>query len=150
MKICEFVKLTKMAESPSLVLTEASTQESGHFDDFWMMLNQKTGRTMPTYLKNALRMNGFDDCYSIQLITNDDIDFLENFIKNEVEIYIKSTDNKRDFYNEFHDKIHLFKIVRGHRMKLLELAKFVKEKLASKDGVKFFSKPNCNNSQIIK
>lgn len=118
------------------------------FDSFWKILYQKTGRIMPTYLKNAMRINGFDDMHTIQLMTNDDVDFLEAFIKTEVESYIKPADDRRDFYHEFHDKVHLFKIVRGHRMKLLELAKFLKDKLASKDGVQFFLKPSDDNGKM--
>lgn len=113
-------------------------QNFNEMSDFWKIVEVNTGICLPTYLKNTLQCSGYNDASSIKSITPDDIDSLEKFAREDMQDYISEKDNKEDYYHVFHDKIDKFKIVKGDRVKLMDVVEFVKSKLASKAGINFF------------
>lgn len=83
------------------------------------------GCIVPNYVRNILRLRGFDDAVSVSKITKDDIESLKHFAKNS-----KSNANRLDYYflAVYEKKPEDFEIAPGH-VKLLEsIIDFIKEK----------------------
>lgn len=94
---------------------------------------------VPAYIKHILEHCGYDNCYSIATIEEEDFDYL----KNEV---LKGTICAEKVFEGSSKSIEDFEFSRGHQKLLIVVVKFVKAILDA-SGVDGFSMPKIKNKQ---
>lgn len=111
--------------------TIPNTTHDGQNDchEFWNSVESITGFVVPTYIRNVLKLHGFDSAMSLKLIDEDDIKEMENFAKSGGMLRtLVNGENKSDFYGPFVKSIAEFQILRGYRKVLLDISAFIREK----------------------
>lgn len=90
--------------------------------EFWKLIERTIGCTVPLYLKNLLRSQGFDNILAIKNIDQDDIEFLEKFARTEAYVDSKAKDVDLEKYlGNFRNSQSNFQILRGHKKMLAEI-----------------------------
>lgn len=89
--------------------------EADCFDE----VQQALGISLPTVLKNVLKINGFSNSKIIQQISEDDIEEMEKFMAvNALDLLQK--EEYEAYYGIFQAKPESFKFLQGHR-KIIKL-----------------------------
>lgn len=71
---------------------------------------------MPKYIQNTVAFNGYDNAVSVKTITSEDIEYLQNYARNEMHKHVPQNVDLTEYYGSFsQSKVFL----RGH-VKLLE------------------------------
>lgn len=118
---------------------------------FWSVIETKMGCIVPNYVRNILRLRGFDDAVSVSKITKDDIEALKHFAKNSMNDMIPSNANRLDYYflAVYEKNPEAFEIAPGH-VKLLEsIIDFIKEKTVI-HGHEYFNFYSIEPTQPVK
>ncbi len=100
-----------------------STDKMNEPTDFWKAIETDINCSVPTYLKNILRLRGFDNHLSITTLTDKDIMSLETFARTKMEKYIPSDANRSNYYHMFAEDRESFEILPGHIRLLKEIVK---------------------------
>lgn len=121
--------------------TEEAAKELEATRIFWLVVESGIKTVVPTYIKNILRLSGYFSASTIKKFNREKIPSLEKFVKNDMELFINSTEpnyNKKDFYHVFFNDIKKFYIVDGHRDLIDTIVEFVKTESDTK-GLQFFT-----------
>ncbi|XP_037035914.1 maternal protein tudor-like isoform X2 [Bradysia coprophila] len=94
-------------------------------DDFWNQVEAQVRCTIPTYVKNLLRLRGYDNALSVKALTDEDLKSLETFARTKMWMYIPPGANDKDYYHMFSSDPESFEILPGHVKMLKEIAKQV-------------------------
>ncbi|KAG4076937.1 hypothetical protein HA402_015924 [Bradysia odoriphaga] len=94
-------------------------------DDFWNLVEAQVRFTIPTYVKNLLRLRGYDNALSVKTLTDEDLKSLETFARTKMWMYIPPGANDKDYYHIFSSDPESFEILPGHVKMLKEIAKQV-------------------------
>lgn len=105
---------------------------------FWEVIETKLGCNVPKYIQNILALNGYDTALSIRTITMEDVQYLENYARNDMKNRIPQDADQKDYYGSFVDNPKEFSFLRGHVKLLQEIVSYIKTMTASK-GADFFS-----------
>lgn len=104
--------------------------------DFWEQIEGKLSTCIPTYIRNLMKIQGYDNIVSLKRMSKEDIDFLDDYGKSEkYEKRIPRDAEKADYYGSSQDK-NDFEIPRGHRKlfdEMIEIAQKIAF-LSSKKG----------------
>ncbi|XP_037035919.1 maternal protein tudor-like [Bradysia coprophila] len=92
---------------------------------FWNLVEAQVRCTIPTYVKNLLRLRGFDNALSVKALTDEDLKSLETFARTKMWMYIPPGANDKDYYHMFSSDPESFEILPGHVKMLKEIAKQV-------------------------
>lgn len=110
---------------------ELSTQanEKDACNEFWDSIQSTTGLIVPSYIRNILKLNGFNSVMSLRFLDEEDLNEIENFVKSGGMLRILPSDaNLNDFYGPFLESRTDFQFLRGHRKVLKYVSSFVREK----------------------
>lgn len=94
-------------------------------DNFWKLLESQMDCSVPLYIKNILRLRGFDNALSVRTLTVKDIDSLETFARTKMSKYIASGADLKDYYHIFSKEPESFEILPGHIRLLNEIVRHV-------------------------
>lgn len=101
---------------------------------FWTFIEHKMKCIVPMYIRNLLACQGFDCIAAIKNIVDDDIQHLEMFAKSEeYGRKIPKDADREQFYGFYHDAQDRFEIVRGHKVLLREIVKFLSQESTEED-----------------
>ncbi|KAG4077014.1 hypothetical protein HA402_016001 [Bradysia odoriphaga] len=92
---------------------------------FWNLVEAQVRCTIPTYVKNLLRLRGYDNALSVKTLTDEDLKSLETFARTKMWMYIPPDANDKDYYHMFSIEPESFEILPGHVKMLKEIAKQV-------------------------
>lgn len=90
-------------------------------DQFWKLIESQMGYSIPVYIKNILRLRGFETATTIKTLTAKDYEDLEVFARTKMEKYVPFGASREDYYNIFSREPEAFEILPGH-IKLLNQA----------------------------
>lgn len=97
-------------------------------NEFWDYVEDITGFSVPAYLRNILKLNGFDRAETVELIEEEDFTIIDSFAKSgEMQSILPVDANLSDFYGPFINLKH-FRILQGHRKMLLKISVLIREK----------------------
>lgn len=105
---------------------------------FWDVIEAKMGE-VPNYLKNILKLRGYENAVSIQTIEEADIESFHNFLKSD-DMKSRVTLNaiKEDYYGVFWETPATAYILPGHVKFLEQIVAFVNITLVTK-GYDYFN-----------
>lgn len=134
--------------------TQTETQEEDQIVTMWHLIETGIGQKVPIYLKNIMRLEGYDTIITIQRMSADNIKELEHFSRTEMLKFIKEGEKHSDYFDKYHICPSEFRIPTGHRVLLSEIQKFVANKL-SMDKMYFtpelrLEKSNCQSRKLTK
>nr|XP_012235005.1 PREDICTED: uncharacterized protein LOC105679515 [Linepithema humile] len=120
----------------------------------WHIIETGMGLKVPVYLKNIMRLEGYDTTIAIQKISADNIEELELFGRKEMHKFIKKGEKYSDYFDKYYICPSEFRIPIGHKILLSEIQKFVTNKLSS-DKMYFtpelrLEKSNCQPRKLTK
>lgn len=97
-------------------LRESPSKENGTGNKISKILSEVGLQDLPfpNYLTELLILNGYDNCYSLALITDADMSKLEEFARNDLPPLLEK-EEKLKFYGIFVKNIGGFKILEGHK-----------------------------------
>lgn len=108
------------------------------FEKFWDLIENKFGCTVPKYLQNILALQGFDNALNIKTLKQDDYEFLQEYVRNDMNKRIPKDADLRDYYDTFHETPEEFVFLRGH-LRLLEEIVFIINKTIASKGYDIFN-----------
>lgn len=136
--------------------TQTESQEKSQTDTIamWHIIETGIGLKVPVYLKNIMRLEGYDTSIVIQKMSADTIKDLELFGRTEMLKFIKVGEKHSDYFDKYHVCPSEFRIPTGHKVLLSEIQKFVNDKL-SMDKMYFtpelkLGKSNCQLPKLTK
>lgn len=118
--------------------TEEAAKEASRI--FWLVVESGIKTVVPLYIKNILRLFGYYSASTIQKFKLEQIESLQNFVQNNMELFITEPNfNKKDYYYVFSNDIEKFYIIDGHKALIIDvIVEFVK--IQSKtNGLQFFT-----------
>lgn len=120
----------------------------------WHIIETGIGQKVPVYLKNIMRLEGYDTTITIQKMSADNIKELELFGRTEMLKFIKEGEKHNDYFDKYHICPSEFRIPTGHKVLLSEIQKFVANKLST-DKMYFtpelrLEKSNCQSRKLTK
>lgn len=110
-------------------------------ESFWNFMERKMAIIFPTYLRNILKLRGYDNAVSVKAITTDDIENnFEIFAKTSMTNRIPKNGNHEDYFS-IYDGPDDFEIIPGHKILLAEVVEYIKEmtNLHGKDYFNFYT-----------
>lgn len=112
-------------------------------DIFWNTIETKTGANIPSYIRNILNVNGFNNPMSISLLDDEDLNEMEKSIQTE-RVKILNSKNQKAVFGPF-DGHKDFYFLRGYRKALLSISKFIRDK--GPENVLCTADPQSNSLQ---
>jgi predicted RNA-binding protein with RPS1 domain len=92
----------------------------------WDIINEKYKIIIPTYFQNLTKYTGFDNITAFSDITNDDLNYIENFARTKLlKIIDKYKVKLEDFYHVHYKNIELFEIAVGHKKLILTVGRLL-------------------------
>ncbi|XP_024887128.1 uncharacterized protein LOC112464402 [Temnothorax curvispinosus] len=118
----------------------------------WHIIKKGMGLNIPVYLKNIMRLKGYDTPIAIEKMSADTTKELELFGRTEMLKFIKEGEKYSDYFNKYHICPSEFRIPTGHKALLDEIQKFVANKLST-DRMYFMpelrlKKSNCQPRKL--
>lgn len=110
------------AEDPAADLIKTSAKT------WWQSFEAECGVKLPTYLKNLLILNGFDNTISLSELTDEDIVSIEKFAREDLEDLLELGTPLKSYYGIYEKKSKAFKIVPGHRILLKRIVDYCGKK----------------------
>lgn len=95
------------------------SQLSTDVDKFWDLIDVKLGCNVPKYIQNILLLNGFDKALSVKTITIDDIEYFQEYARNDMHKRIPKNADLSEYYGLFCETPKEFVFLRGH-LRLLQ------------------------------
>lgn len=136
--------------------TQTKTQEEDQTATatMWHIIETGIGLKVPVYLKNIMRLEGYNTTIAIQRLSVDNIKELELFGRTEMLKFIKKGEKHSDYFDKYHICPSEFHIPTGHKVLLSEIQKFVTNKLST-DKMYFMpelriEKPKCQTPKLTK
>jgi len=119
-------------------------------------VERKQAIIFPQYLRNILKLRGYDSASTVTAITKEDIETnFEKFAKTDMKQYI-GQNNKNDYYSIFGTP-EKFQIIPGHKILLHKVVQFVTE-MTNHYGIDYFnfylsptttgSRPICKRGKL--
>lgn len=100
--------------------------------EFFTLLEKKLKVKIPIYVKNVLKISGFDNVLIMSKMKDESILQMEHFMQNEfIDIMIEERQSIDDYYGIYKNARNNFKFLCGHKLLLKTLSKFCKEQLKS-------------------
>lgn len=109
----------------------------GDVENFWNLIERKMSIIFPTYLRNILKLRGYDSAGSIKFITEEDVANFENFARTAMVNRLPENSNKADYFSVYTDPAD-FEIIPGHKILLQEVVAFIKE-MTEEHGNNYFN-----------
>lgn len=121
-------------------------------NEFWDNIESITDFVVPTYVRNILKLNGFDSAATVQLIDEDDLKQIDNFGKSGgIHRILPTNTDLSDFYGPFLNSKEDFHILQGHRKVLLNISAFIRDKgYKNVTNIIATRSTNCNATYIEK
>lgn len=104
---------------------------------FWNFIEKNMGCVIPKYLKNILKLCGFDNAQSIKTLTDSDFSHLVTFAKVKMNKFIPVGSDPQDYYHIFSKNPEDFEILFGHVRLLEQLVKYI-NLMTELHGLSFF------------
>lgn len=125
--------------------------DTSRIDDsnkFWNIIENKMGCIVPKYIRNILRLRGFDDPVSISTITKDDIEAFKKFAKTIMKDMIPAGADPLEYYfhTAYAETPQTFEIAPGHVNLLVSIVQFIKEQTVI-HGHQYF---NFHSTEAVK
>lgn len=95
-------------------------------ENFWDLIERKISIIFPTYLRNILKLRGYDNAASVKTITSEDIEKFEIFAKTEMNNRLPEFSRPIDYFYIYIGPDD-FEILPGHKIILKEVVAYVKE-----------------------
>lgn len=95
---------------------------------FWNLLEKESSINVPSYIKNILRFNNFDNSLSFRHITANTIQELEEFFRDVMKDFLEPETDLQLFYGRYHKCPEKFQFMIGNKHLIGELVTFVKSK----------------------
>jgi len=113
--------------------TQTETQEEDQTDTItmWHIIEKGIGQKVPVYLRNIMRLEGYDSAVTIEKMSTDTVKELELFARTEMLKFIKESEKHSDYFDKYHICPSEFRISAGHKILLSEIQKFVTNKLST-------------------
>lgn len=115
--------------------TQTETQEKSQIVTaavtMWHIIETEMGLKVPVYLKNIMRLEGYDTTVAIQRMSAEDIEKLKLFGRKEMLMFIKKGEKCSDYFDKYYTCPSEFHIPTGHKILLNEIQKFVANKFSS-------------------
>lgn len=120
-------------------MTDDATQSKAteFTEKFWNLIDEHMGCRVPSYVKNILRLRGFDNAACIKTLTDEDYKEFETFARTKMAKFIPSGSNLKDYYHVFSEEPNEFEFLPGHIRLLKEIAKYITVMTASHDPTFF-------------
>lgn len=93
--------------------------------EFLMEVEKSLGIQVPIQLKKLLAINGYTNVKIIATITEEDLNEIENFARNDLP-YLIDKSEYNDYYGVFAKSTDTFKILNGHRKMLKMIQDYYK------------------------
>lgn len=121
----EPLKPNNEALHQEIVKEQACDRSIDIANKFWELIEKQMGCMIPMYLKNILRLRGFENAASIKTLTGDDYKDLQTFAQTKMAKFIPSGARLDDYYYIFWKEPDTFEILPGHVRLLDEIVKHI-------------------------
>lgn len=118
---------------------------------FWSIVEKKMGCIVPKYLRNILRLRGFDDSFSVSSITKDDIESFTQFAKTSMKNMIPDKADQLEYYfhSSYAETPENFEIAPVHLKLLQAIVKFINEQVVI-HGHEYFNFHSIEPATFVK
>lgn len=97
-----------------------------NFDDIWLFVEDKLRTSVPKYIKNVLKVCGYNNGIALASIEEGDFDYLEGEVRNGNLMKYFAGFEERIVLYDCTKSIQNFEFTRGHKKFLLFIASFLK------------------------
>lgn len=119
-------------------------------EKFWEVIESKFGCNVPIYVQNVLALNGYDNALSISTVTSGDIEYMQNYARDEMHKRIPKNSDLKNYYGYFWETPKEFQFLRGHIKLLEKIVELINTTTASKgpDVFSFKSKSKTQPNKV--
>lgn len=107
-------------------VSERKSVQNDFEDDFYSHIEKSLNTQIPVYLKNLLKINGYNSKIVLKNIGNNDFEAIENFAKNDLVEIIPKSEYKNFYGPYFFNSPNKFKITAGDKKLIQIISDFLK------------------------
>lgn len=108
---------------------ENDSQAKDACNKFWEYIESETGSHIPMYIRNLLKLNGFNSAMSIKLLDEEDLKEIENMVQTgAIKNVVPNATDLKEYLGPFNDTAEHFSFLRGYKKMLLSISSYVRDK----------------------